>query len=161
VRDLLLGRSRDDLPRAAGLDAALREALEGQAGARTTVRLTELFDRLVQYRNKVLAHAAAGCRPEAFNERMGRALLVGVPEVMGRRDVLAGRRLLYIADVRRQTSGDWLVERYELVGETGRRIESLVIPEAESGRLPRPERIYLDLPGRASEPGALRCLHPL
>ncbi len=27
VRDLLLGRTRDDLPRAAGLDAALRETL--------------------------------------------------------------------------------------------------------------------------------------
>src|SRR5207249_2127840 len=47
IRDLVLGRNRDDLPRAAGLDAALREALEGKSGARTTVRLTELFDRLV------------------------------------------------------------------------------------------------------------------
>jgi hypothetical protein len=46
VRDLLRGAARDDLPRAAGLDAALREALEGKGGARRTVRLTELFDRL-------------------------------------------------------------------------------------------------------------------
>src|SRR5215475_3182667 len=52
VRDLALGRSRDDLPRTAGLDAALRETLAGQGGARATVRLTELFDRLVQYRNR-------------------------------------------------------------------------------------------------------------
>ena len=35
VRDLVLGRTRDDLPRAAGLDAALRQALgkDGGAGA--------------------------------------------------------------------------------------------------------------------------------
>src|SRR5205085_9195248 len=51
VRDLLLGRTRDDLPRAAGLDAVLQEMLEGKGGARTTVRLSELFDRLVRYRN--------------------------------------------------------------------------------------------------------------
>ena len=33
ICDLLLGRSRDDLPRAAGLDAALSEALDGHRGA--------------------------------------------------------------------------------------------------------------------------------
>src|SRR5438105_1613197 len=43
VRELVLGRARDDLPRAAGLYAALAEALEGRGGARATVRLTELF----------------------------------------------------------------------------------------------------------------------
>ena len=42
---MVLGRTRDDLPRAAGLQAALRETLEGQApqGGQTAVRLTELF----------------------------------------------------------------------------------------------------------------------
>jgi hypothetical protein len=60
VRDLLLGRSRDDLPRAPGLDAALREALEGKTGARATVRLTELFDRLVTFRNRFMGHGAPG-----------------------------------------------------------------------------------------------------
>src|SRR5262249_9712105 len=43
VRDLLLGKARDDLPRAAGLDAALREELEGRPAARSTVRPAELF----------------------------------------------------------------------------------------------------------------------
>src|SRR5262249_34180098 len=131
LRDLLLGRSRDDLPRAAGLDAALREALEGKGGARATVRLTELFDRLVQYRNQELGHGAAGRRSSDSYERMGKALLAGVAEILGRLEVLAGRRLVCMADVRRQTSGDWLVERFELIGEAGRRIPSQVIPEAE------------------------------
>jgi hypothetical protein len=115
VRALLLGRTRDDLPRAAGLDAALRATLQGQAGARTTVNLTELFDRLVHYRNNVLAHAAPGRLTDDFHERMGRALLAGVAEVLGRLDVLAGRRLLYVAEVR-QVAGVWLVQRYELAG---------------------------------------------
>src|SRR6516225_1685472 len=46
----------------------LREELEGKPGARATVRLTELFERLVTYRNKGVAHAAPGQRPGAFHE---------------------------------------------------------------------------------------------
>ncbi len=51
VRDLVLGPTRDDLPRAAGLDVALVENQKGKAPARSTVCLTELFDRVVWYRN--------------------------------------------------------------------------------------------------------------
>jgi hypothetical protein len=40
VRDLVLGRARDDMPRAAGLDAALIKVLGGHGSARSTVRLT-------------------------------------------------------------------------------------------------------------------------
>ena len=65
ARDLLLGRARDDLPRAAGLDAALREASGEAAGGRSVTRLSELFDRLVRYRNRELGHGAAGQRSEA------------------------------------------------------------------------------------------------
>jgi hypothetical protein len=114
VRDLLLRKARDDLARAAGLDAALRDALEGKSGARATVRLGELFDRLVQYRNAEVGHGAAGQRPADFYERLGPALLAAAAEVLDRLDVLAGRRLVHVADVRRLTTGNWLVERYEL-----------------------------------------------
>ena len=48
---------------------------------------------------------------------MGRAILPGIAEVLGRLNVLAGRRLVYFADVRRQASGHWLIERHELAGE--------------------------------------------
>src|SRR5262249_22777868 len=114
IRELVLGRTRDDLPRAAGLYSSLGEALEGRGGARTTVRLSELFDRLVQYRNREVGHGAVGQRSGEFYDQMGRTLLVGVAELLGCLDVLAGRRLVYIAEVRRQGSGQWLVERYEL-----------------------------------------------
>src|SRR5690349_1429506 len=89
LSELLLGRSRDDFPRAAGLDAALLEALEGKTSARAAVRFTELFDRLVRYRNIVLAHAAPGQLKDEFHARMGAALLAGAAEVLGRLDVLA------------------------------------------------------------------------
>jgi WD40 repeat protein/serine/threonine protein kinase len=163
VRDLLLGRARDDLPRAAGLDGLLREALEGTGGARATVRLTELFDRLVAYRNKELGHGAAGQRPGAFYDRMGRALLVGVAEILGRLDTLAGGGLVHVPDVRRQPSGAWLVERFELTGEKGRRVESLEVSEADIARLPRPGRLYLEpREAAAAGPGpAAVSLHPL
>jgi serine/threonine protein kinase len=160
VRELLLGRTRDDLPRAAGLDAALRETLEGKSGARATVRLTELFDRLVHYRNKViLGHAAPGQLKDEFNERMASALLLGLAEIFSRLDVLAGRRLLYIAEVR-QVAGLWLIQRYELHGEHARRIAALEWPREEATRLPDSERVYLDQ-AAADQPSALEALHPL
>jgi WD40 repeat protein/serine/threonine protein kinase/tetratricopeptide (TPR) repeat protein len=158
VRELLLGKARDDLPRAAGLDALLQEALEGKPGARATVRLGELFDRLVRLRNEELGHGAAGQRPAEFYGRAGPALLAGLGEVLARLDVLAGRRLIHVADVRRLASGAWLVERYDLAGEAARRLESLEVPEAEAARLPRPGRLYLHGPGDAA---AWRSLHPL
>ncbi|HEV3263631.1 MAG TPA: protein kinase [Gemmataceae bacterium] len=164
VRELVLGRARDDAPRAAGLDAALIEVLEGRSGARSTVRLTELIDRLVQYRNHEMGHGAAGQRQADFYARMSRALLAGAAEVLGRLDVLAGRRLLCVGEVRRQASGHWLVELSTLTGETAKRIESLEFPEAMTSRLPCPDQVYLEVPAGAGRPETtlgLRALHPL
>jgi WD40 repeat protein/serine/threonine protein kinase/tetratricopeptide (TPR) repeat protein len=161
ARDLVLGRARDDLPRAAGLDAALRETLDGTAGARVTVRLSELFDRLVRYRNREIGHGAAGQRPAEFYDRMGRGLRLGVPELLGRLDVLAGRRLISVTDVRAQSSGAWLVERHELIGEAPRRLESQERPESEAARLPKPGRLYLVAPGPATDDEPAWYLHPL
>jgi WD40 repeat protein/serine/threonine protein kinase len=154
----LFGKARDDCPRAAGLDALLRETLEGRGGARATVQFGELFNRLLTYRNKELGHGAAGQRAAEFYERLGPALLAGLAEVLGRLDVLAGRRLLHAADVRRLASGNWLVERFELHGETARRVESLEVPEADAARLPRPGRLYLHAP---DSDAPWRPLHPL
>jgi WD40 repeat protein/serine/threonine protein kinase len=163
VRELLLGRARDDMPGAAALDAALTAALGGRGGTRRTVRLTELFDRLVQYRNHEIGHGAAGQRPGSFYDEMSRMILAGVAQVLGRLDVLAGRRLLYVGDVRRQASGSWLVERYALVGESARRIESLELGEDQTTALPHPEQVYVERPTAADAAAAPRLLplHPL
>jgi eukaryotic-like serine/threonine-protein kinase len=164
VCDILLGPVRDDLPRAAGLDSKLIEVLGGRGGARSTVRLPELIDRLVQYRNREIGHGAAGQRPSEFYASMSRVLLAAAAEVLGRLDILAGRRLLSVGEVRRQATGHWIVERYSLTGESPKRIESLAIPESETARLPRPEQVYLETvagSGRAGSPHELTALHPL
>jgi serine/threonine-protein kinase len=169
LREVLLGRSRDSLPHAAGLDAVLLQVLEGREGnvARATVRLTELFDRLVRYRNREFGHGAVGQRQPAFYDRVGRALLAGVPEVLSQLDTLAGRRLLYVADVRRLATGRWLVERYELLGEAPRRLESVDLPDGEAVRRLLPERLYLEAvalgPGEKLDSDGPRVvsLHPL
>jgi WD40 repeat protein/serine/threonine protein kinase len=164
VRETVLGRALDDMPRATGLDASLIEVLEGRRSGRATVRLTELFERLVRYRNREIGHGAAGQRTAEFYDGMARTLLDGAAQVFGRVDVLAGRRLLFVGEVRRQASGDWLVDRYELIGESAKRVESLEIPEGATSRLPRPERVYLEVPpGRGDGLGvaSLKALHPL
>jgi serine/threonine protein kinase/HEAT repeat protein len=161
VHGLLLGPARADLPRAAGLSATLREVLEGKAGPRPTVRPAELFDQLVRYRNQELGHGAAGRRGEAFYQRLGRALLAGTAELLGRLDVCAGRRLVYLSEVRREPSGGWLLDRYELTGEAPRRLEPLAWPDA-GAPLPCPERVYLEVASLAGPgPAAVTSLHPL
>src|SRR5438128_2356510 len=84
IRDLLLGKSRDDCPRAAGLDAVLRDVLEGKTGARTTVRLGEVFDRLLSLRNEEVGHGAAGQRRPEDYDRLGPSLLAGGGEILRR-----------------------------------------------------------------------------
>ena len=66
IRDLVLGRARTDMPQAAALDIALREALGETAGSPGSVRLSALFDRMVCYRNREVGHGAAGQRPGTF-----------------------------------------------------------------------------------------------
>lgn len=132
VGEALLGKARDDLPRAAGLDAVLGELLDGAGGARSTVRVRDLFDRLVQFRNRYIGHGAPGQLAPDWYGRLGPALLAGVTELLGRLDVLAGRRLLYLAEVRRLPAGGWRLERYELTGESPRRLDPLDLPESAS-----------------------------
>jgi serine/threonine protein kinase/Flp pilus assembly protein TadD len=163
VRDLLLaGRPRDDLPRAAGLDAALIESLEGRKVTHCTVRPDQLFNRLVEYRNQEFGHGAAGQRRPAHYEHVGRALLLGVADLLGRLDVLAGCRLLYVAEVRRRGDGSWVVERGDLSRELYQRAESLVLPAEAADRLPRPECLYMQAAGvPPADATGLCLLHPL
>jgi serine/threonine protein kinase/Tfp pilus assembly protein PilF len=158
VRDLLLGPPRTDMPQVAELDFTLCEELGVSAGPRNKVRIGELFDRLVQYRNRELGHGAAGMRPDpCYYARMGRVMLSGLAELLGRLDVLAGRRLVYIAEVRLQKIGSYLIERYALAGESARRIESQERPAAEVQHLPLPEQVYVEGPGDRP-PSSLRPL---
>jgi len=160
--ELLLGGSREDFPRASALDSILREVLDEKRGTEGPIRLAELFDRMVRYRNQELGHGAAGQREASFYERTGNAILEGVGEVLGRVDVLLGGRLVQVGDVRRQASGRWLVERQALLGTMARREESLELSDADRA-LPHPEHLYLEVPsaGGPGGPPVLRSMHPL
>ena len=163
INNVLLGRTRDDLPRVAALDAALREALGQPPGPAGRVHLRELFDRLVHYRNREVGHGAVVNRPVEFQQRMGRSLLAGVSELLDRLDILAGRRLVFVDEVRLQKTGHYLVEWYRLTGGAALRIESMERPASEVTRLPMPDQVYLDATGgrRGSGADPLPLLIPL
>ena len=159
VKELLLGRDRNDLPRAAGLDAALIDALDGKRTGRATVRLAELFDRLVRYRNATIGHGAPGQLREDQAGRMADALLAAAAEVFARLDVLAGRRLVYVEEVR-PARGAWQVRWFDLTGESPRRLDPADLPR-DTGEPVLDERaLYLSDPAAPPASG-LRMLHPL
>jgi eukaryotic-like serine/threonine-protein kinase len=163
IRDLLLGRNRGDLPDATAWYSALLELNDQRSRARSTVRLLELFERMIQYRAETIGHGAAGLRPADFYERLGRTMLAGMGEILERLDPLAGRRLIHVSDVRKLPDGNWLIERFELMGETPRRLESLEVPQLDASKLPSPEALYLlraATDDRSPDDG-LVPLHPL
>lgn len=141
--DFLLGPKRNDLPRCAGLDATLCEVLDGKAGARSTVRVSELFDNMVRYRNRAIGHGALGKQSTEYYQRVGRALFVGVSELLSRFDVLAGRTLTYLSGLQPKPSGEWEVDLEDSVGEMHRRQEPQLLAEEEASHLPRVDRMYL------------------
>jgi hypothetical protein len=159
VRELLLGRGRKDLPRAAGVERVLREAFHGEAvEPRAEIRLSELFDRLITYRNHALAPGVSG-RTEDFFERIGRVLREAFTEVFADLDVLAGRRLVFVTSLHEQHSGGWLLERQDLTDGTPRRLGALELPA--SAQLPRPGQLYLER-ARLEAPIQLRTpVHPV
>ena len=125
------------------------------------MRLTELFERIVSHRNKEIGHGALGQREERKYDRLSIAMLKGVEQILQHFDVLAGRRLVFVEDVRRQPSGNWIVDRFELIGESGRRLEPVEIPDSMSATLPRPELVYLERTAASIDATPRLALHPL
>jgi serine/threonine-protein kinase len=159
VKDVLLGRVAGPREQAGALDAALRQELGDDKGRRGPVRLRDLFDRLVSYRNREIGHGAVGRRAPPHYEHMADLLLAGLTEVLGELDVLAGGRLVYVARVWRHRAGDWLVARDDLTGEAVRRIATVNRPPAEAAGLPHSDCLCLERTAGASE--QLLSLRPL
>lgn len=161
VNELLRKQRRHDLPLAAGLDGLLKEVLSGTRAAQSTVRVPNLFDRLVQYRNQQMGHGAAAQKSSDYHDRVGRALLSGLREILRELDVTAGRQIIYIDEVQRLSSGAWSVDGVLLNGAIAERLPTREIPDGDARNLPRPKKVYAAPPSGQSGTGStLRLLHP-
>ena len=160
--DLLLGTDRSDLPRVVGLAAVLDELLDGKRQLRQRVKVRTLFDQLIRFRNERIAHGAIGLESRTELARLGQSLLLGVAQLLESLKIIDSLRLQYLADVRREPHGSFLVERFELVGETPRKLDALELPATvRPDELPCPQRLFLRWSN--DDPGAKisRMLYPL
>src|SRR5437660_1608975 len=111
----MLQGPRSEYKNCLALDSALRASL-GQTGSlRQTLYIGELFDRIVEYRNRNMAHAAPAARAAAGFRHLGDLLLSAAAELFDRFDVLAGQRLIAVTEIR-PSKNAWIVERIELHG---------------------------------------------
>lgn len=154
VRSVLLERPHDDCPRAAGLNAAILAARGRKAPAGHTVRFDDVFNHIIEYRNKVLFHGSPSALPDALHQQMAGTFLRGMLEILGRLDVLGGSQLTYIDDVR-QSQGQWVITRWDLTGEHPRRQPPLEMPRSAAAQVPDGDRVYL-----TGNDGRLRLMHP-
>jgi serine/threonine protein kinase len=173
--ELLFGRPRGDLPHAARLHEMLRRLNRGDDPTRVlalatstrAIRVSELFDGMVQFRNKEIAHGF-GLRPEAFYQAFGLALLAALVELLPRLEVLTATRLVYIDNLQR-SGGGYNIGGFDLSGEVARRVASTRTESSAEAHLPTAGRAYLEHVREAQwprdprplTPSALRSLHPL
>jgi serine/threonine protein kinase len=112
------------------------------------------------FRNRHIGHGAPGQEEKGHYQRLGDAMMRGVVEILGELDVLAGRRLICVRDVKRQRTGDWIVQRFELRGESPNRLEPINLPETAAASVPHPGCSYLESSVNRARP-TLHCLEPL
>jgi serine/threonine protein kinase len=143
VRTLLFGDAAADMP---AVTAVLRELGEGRDTGGPAGALERFFVALVAYRNRELGHGVDWRGSFEQYARVGGLLLQAAAEVFPRLDVLAGCRLLYLANLRGSTEVAPVLDRFELVGEVPVRLEPFV-PEPEVTYVPPPpDRLYLMAP---------------
>ena len=152
LRAAVSAKRHDDLPRAAGLSAVLAELRGERPTSRATVSLAELLDHLVDYRNDEVGHGVGGHRAVAVRDRVGRALVAAFEEVFAALDLLAGGRLVYVDECRRDGPA-WAVGGLELVWPGPNRVPEWRWPERPD---PAGARVYL-----RTSAGDHLPLHPL
>ncbi len=124
------------------------------------MRVSELFDNLVRYRNREIGHGALGKQSSEYYQRVGKSLLVAMTELLSRCDMLAGRKLTYLTGLQPKPSGQWEADLEDSVGEAHLRQEPQLLAEEESSHLPRVDRMYLQYGPRTDHWTAV-TLHPL
>ena len=133
-------------PLLAALQVALDEHDEGRNDVKTTSPLERLFSGLVAYRNRELGHGVDWRRSAEEYARLGNLLLEAAAEVFARLDVLAGRRLVYLTNLRASADVIPALDRFELTGEVPIRLEPVTLDPEATGYPPRPDRLYLMIP---------------
>jgi WD40 repeat protein/serine/threonine protein kinase len=159
VHALLVDR-RDDLPRCVHLSAVMLRALDRPGAGRTTVCPKELLRALVEYRNKEFGHGAPAARDNSAVAEQADALAAAAVELFDRLDVLAGRRLMAVTDVR-VAGGVGRAARVDLTGLNPWQTDPLEWPLAGAAGRPPDVGVYLADPARPGQPAGLRPLHPL
>ncbi|MFO0868070.1 MAG: serine/threonine-protein kinase [Pirellulales bacterium] len=170
VQSVLLGKKRDDLLDCIRLDVALQRALNKgvEPVARHAVSLLELGDRLVAYRN-IQYHAAIGLREDDFYAEMTVPMLAGISQLWLSVDVLAGRQLIYVAEVRRLPTGNWRIDHWDL-GQVQPESSYTDVAHEQVASLPLANRLYVatrepgpggPATGDAWEARAWQLLYPL
>ncbi|HEX4148953.1 MAG TPA: serine/threonine-protein kinase, partial [Pirellulales bacterium] len=149
LNDFLFERTHHELPLAAGLMAALQQAKDGKHHSRATVRLDDLFLKLIETRNDI-AHGAPGHEDDEIYQRLAGTMLSAVAQILAGCDVLAGRRLVAVYDVSRSRDGSWSVGWRELRGNSPAPLEPLSLAPSDGGLAPQPYRVYLSPPGDTS-----------
>jgi WD40 repeat protein/serine/threonine protein kinase len=147
-------QKRNDLPMCAGLLGALNAWPEKPTQAATIVSISELFDRLVWFRNKEIGHGAAGQRKPEDYRRLAPVLLAGLEELFHRLDPLLGGRALFTArveDVGGRTEVQWL----ELAGDVPRQLPDDAVVRLSGTILG--QRVYLE----RERPPERHLLYPL
>jgi serine/threonine protein kinase len=142
-----------DLPRLAALDAVFRTMLDEKGGSPAAVRLDEFTLRNVRFRNRYIGHGRLDSQPQELLEKLGTVLLPGMCELLSRFDVLAGRSLHYVAEIKKASGDRFAIDRLLLQGESPRRLEALHVGDAQSLY---PDQIYF-----SSADGTLTPAHPL
>jgi serine/threonine protein kinase len=164
AREVLFRGTPADFPAVAVLQAALDELGEGRREPETAVPLELLFSKLVAYRNRELGHGVDWQRSFEVYARVGNLLLQAAAEVFTRLDVLAGRRLLYLTNLRASANVVPVLDQFELIGEVPARMPPLEYDANATGLPPRPDRLYLMNPADAPHspgPFGVRGLLPL
>ncbi len=160
VSQLISGRIRLGGERLRRLRFRLREQLKrGNADDRGDVRVDDLFDLLLTYRNRFIGHNLAVRRPTELLRTIGDELLLGMAELYRRLDPLVGGRLVYIESL---TAAGGLIE---VKGHLLRGTEPLsllpqTLPRDAAGHLDG-RRVYLAPGTDRPLAGPLKSLHPL
>lgn len=151
-----------DLPRTAELDVLLQETQAERHNPQDGTSVRDLMDRIARYSQSQMACEALDQKENDYYEWVGWALLSGIAELLGRIGLVLTRPILFVADARKQSSGTWLIEQYELRGETPHRLESLLLPpELSSSKVPLPEQVYLASSIASDETQSFGDMRPL